>query len=325
MHAALQVTGTAEVVLPCSDLPATIEFFVTVLGFRIELISPADEPEVATLSGHGLHVRLAPGGGDPGRIRLACAGTEPPATRELLAPNGTRIELVAAQAPPPLPALAPAFTLTRERDAPGMVIGRAGMRYRDLIPGRLGGRYIASHIAIPDGGPVGDWVHYHRVRFQMIYCRRGWVRVAYEDQGEPFVLRAGDCVLQPPGIRHRVLEASAGLEVIEIGSPARHDTLADHALDLPNDRRDPDRDHAGQRFVRHVAQGASWQPIGAGDYERRDTGIGAATRGLAQAGVVQGDGCLGREMVAAYLLQHQITGEDYLGGDGFAAVQLDVG
>ena len=108
------------------------------------------------------------------------------------------------------------------------------MLYRDLIPGRLGGRYIASHITIPEGGPVADWVHYHRVAFQMIYVRRGWVRVVYEDQGEPFVMHAGDLVLQPPEIRHRVLESSPGLEVIEIGCPALHETLADHELELPN-------------------------------------------------------------------------------------------
>jgi hypothetical protein len=48
------------------------------------------------------------------------------------------------------------------------------MQYRDLLPSRLGGRYIASHIRIPDGGPVPDYVHYHRVRFQMIFCKAGW-------------------------------------------------------------------------------------------------------------------------------------------------------
>jgi hypothetical protein len=47
------------------------------------------------------------------------------------------------------------------------------MLYRDLVPSRLGGRYIASHISIPGGGPVADWVHYHRIAFQMIYVRRG--------------------------------------------------------------------------------------------------------------------------------------------------------
>ena len=93
------------------------------------------------------------------------------------------------------------------------------MLYRDLIPGRLGGRYIASHITIPEGGPVADWVHFHRIAVQMIVVRRGWVRVVYEDQGEPFVMNAGDLVLQPPEIRHRVLESSPGLEVVEIGCP----------------------------------------------------------------------------------------------------------
>ena len=54
--------------------------------------------------------------------------------------------------------------------------------------------------------------------------------VVYEDQGEPFVMREGDLVLQPPEIRHRVLESSPGLEVIEIGAPAVHATFADHEL-----------------------------------------------------------------------------------------------
>jgi hypothetical protein len=40
------------------------------------------------------------------------------------------------------------------------------MRYRDLIPGGSGGRYIASHITIDEGGPVSDWVHFHRIALQ---------------------------------------------------------------------------------------------------------------------------------------------------------------
>ena len=134
--------------------------------------------------------------------------------------------------PDGLPPFAPEFVLTRAGAIAGQ--GRAGMLYRDLIPGRLGGRYIASHITIPDGGPVADWVHYHRVALQMIFVRRGWVRVVYEDQGEPFVMHEGDLVLQPPEIRHRVLESSPGLEVVEISAPALHETFADHELELPN-------------------------------------------------------------------------------------------
>ena len=110
--------------------------------------------------------------------------------------------------------------------------GRAGMLYRDLIPSRLGGRFIASHISIPTGGEVPDYVHFHKVRFQMIYCIFGWAKLVYECQGEPFVMNAGDCVLQPPEIRHRVLETSDKFEVLEIGCPAIHETFADHELPL---------------------------------------------------------------------------------------------
>jgi quercetin dioxygenase-like cupin family protein len=159
------------------------------------------------------------------------------------------------------------------------------MIYRDLIPGRLGGRYIASLITIPDAGPVADWVHYHRVALQMIFVRDGWVRVVYEDQGEPFVMRAGDLVVQPPGIRHRVLESSGGLEVVEISCPALHETLADHEMTLPNDRVDPEREFGGQCFLRHVAAETSWTPFGGG--EARKTGLGRATNGLADARMVR--------------------------------------
>jgi quercetin dioxygenase-like cupin family protein len=161
------------------------------------------------------------------------------------------------------------------------------MLYRDLIPDRQGGRFIASHIRIPDGGPVPDYVHYHKVRFQMIFCVRGWVRVVYEDQGPPFVLREGDCVLQPPQIRHRVLECSPGLEVVEISCPAEHDTFAEHEIALPTAALRPDRDFGGQRFVRHEAAQARWGPWRLEGFEARDIGIGAATGGLAGAHVVR--------------------------------------
>src|SRR6185295_6532342 len=109
---------------------------------------------------------------------------------------------------------------------------------------------------------VPDYVHYHRVRFQMIYCAKGWVKVVYEDQGPPFVLEEGDCVLQPPGIRHRVLESSPGLEVVERGSPAEHETLVDHELALPTGSVLAEREFGGQSFVRHVAARAAWHRNG---------------------------------------------------------------
>jgi quercetin dioxygenase-like cupin family protein len=152
------------------------------------------------------------------------------------------------------------------------------MLYRDLIPSRLGGRYIASHISIPEGGPVSDWVHYHRIALQMIYVRRGWVRVVYQDGGEPFTMQEGDLVIQPPGIRHRVLESSAGLEVVEITAPAVHATYADHELELPNGSN-PGRIYGGQRFLHHVAAETPWVPTNGG--EAQETEVEVATSGLA--------------------------------------------
>jgi len=170
--------------------------------------------------------------------------------------------------------------LERRAEAPLPDTGRAGMVYRDLLPEREGGRYIASHITIPEGGPVPDYVHHHDVRFQVIHCVRGWVRVVYEDQGGPFTMHAGDTVLQPPHIRHRVLESSPGLEVFEVTGPAEHPTFVEHEIALPTTAVDAERDFAGQRFVRHELATATWTPWRADGFEAADTGIGAATAGL---------------------------------------------
>ena len=242
------------------------------------------------ITGYGLRIRLQRGGGGaPGVLRLLCHDPAAIAggASELLAPNGTRIELAPWDSPLVLPPLRPSFVLTSRDDGSPWRVGRAGMRYRDLIPDRQGGRFIASHIVIPEGGPVPDYVHFHRVRFQMIYCYRGWVRVVYEDQGPPFVMKEGDCVLQPPRIRHRVLEASPGLEVIEIGCPADHETEADPELELPTKPVRPDRDFDGQRFVRHEVATATWAPGRIEGFESRDLGIGAATSGVAGASVAR--------------------------------------
>jgi mannose-6-phosphate isomerase-like protein (cupin superfamily) len=169
-------------------------------------------------------------------------------------------------------------------------VGRAEMRYRDLLPERQGGRFIASNIVIPDPGPVPDYVHHHDVRFQTIFCVRGWAQVVYEDQGPPFRLEAGDCVLQPPGIRHRVLESSAGLEVVEVTSPAAHQTFADEQLELPTPTLDSARVFGGQRFVRHRAAQARWKPWRLAGFECREAGIGPATGGLGEVRVARSTG-----------------------------------
>ena len=288
----------AELLLPSRDLPADLAFFRERLGFRLDAIFPADDPAQALLSGHGMRVRLERGAAHaPGLIRLHCEdpGAFGNGVRELSAPNGTRIELRDLHPRLERPPTRHALVVQRQgADGGAWGVGRAGMHYRDLIPGRLGGAIIASHIRIPEAGPVPDDVHYHIAAFQLIYCYRGWVELVYEDQGPPFRLEAGDCLIQPPRIRHRVLESSAGLEVIEIAVPAEHLTALDHALTLPTSQLRPDRDFGGQRFCRHAACDAVWGTGRLPGFSACDTGIFAATRGVANAQVARrtegGDG-----------------------------------
>lgn len=238
--------------ITCDDLNACVEHYTKQLGYRLDMIKPADAPCEALMSKGRESVRLVLSSNFSWPLR----GEEP---TEI----GTQNEWVR---------------------------GRAGMEYRDLIPGRLGGRIIASHIRIRDGGEVADYVHYHKVEFQVIYCKAGSIKVVYEDQGGPFWLNPGDCVLQPPEIRHRVLECTANSEVIEIGVPAVHETWIEHDITLPTAASNSERVFCGQSFVRHIAEDAVWKQSEYDEFEVRETGISAATGGLANVCVYRTSG-----------------------------------
>ena len=318
----------AEAHLATRDLTADLAFFAG-LGFRLDRILPADDPRVAVLSGHGLRLRLERGEGPPGSLGILAddpvliAG----GARELTAPGGARVTIGPLDPPLVLPPTEHAFVVRRLADGAPWVVGRAGMEYRDLVPGRLGGAMIASHIRIPQGGPVPDMVHFHKVGFQLIFCIRGWVDVVYEDQGPPRRLHPGDCFIQPPEIRHRVLTASDGLEVIEIGVPAEHLTEIDHAMELPTPVTRPDRDWAGQRFVHNRAEGAEWGPFRLPGYLCRDTTIAENSGGVASVQVVrkgQGNPAMTRHD-ADILFGFVMSGTMVLQGEGAGPHPLAAG
>ena len=320
----------AEVVLPSSALREDIAFFTTRLGMRMDMIYPADDPRVAVFSGHGLSVRLdVDAGAAPGRIRILSDDPDSFAdgAPALTAPGGTQVELAARNPPLHMPDTVHSFVVRRLADQAPWVIGRAGMHYRDLIPDRLGGSIIASHIRIPDGGPVPDMVHYHTVGFQLIFCYRGWVDLVYEDQGDPFRLHAGSCVIQPPQIRHRVLFASDNIEVIEIGVPAEHITTIDHEMTLPNGPAKPDRRFQGQRFVHHKVEDAVWGPFRVPGFAARDTGIAEGTRGVAGVQVARAGTTVPAvtRHDADILFNFVLEGTMTLTGEGHAPVSLTAG
>lgn len=280
----------AMVHMGSETLEPTLSFFTATLGFRIDAIFPADGPKTALLSGHGMALQLSVGVPNTlPRLTFLCDDPERVAggQREVTAPNGTVVRFASANPPMKQPPTVQSLVFSHADEGDHWAVGRAGLRYRDLLPERHGGAFIASHIRILDGGPVPDYVHYHKIRFQMIFCRKGWVRVLYEGQGGPMVLHAGDCVLQPPMIRHRVLESSAGAEVVEIGTPAEHITIADHELALPSPDLPPGHLFGDQRFVRHDASTAPWKAWRVEGFEYQDTGIGGATDGLAGVRVVR--------------------------------------
>ena len=285
-------TTKAEVLLPTKELRNDLPFFTKTLGMRLESIYPADDPTNACFSGYGLQVRIDKSVDiPPGTLRILTDDIEGFAEGQttLVAPNGTTIEIARLTTTVEQPETKHEFAIRRLRDEAPWVIGRAGMHYRDLIPTRLGGSIIASHIRIPDGGPVPDMVHYHIVGFQLIFCYKGWVDILYEDQGEMIRLHAGDCVTQPPEIRHRVCHASADIEVIEIGVPAEHVTTIDHVLKLPTVHGDPNREWQGQKFVHHVKAKADWMPFRVPGFTCCDTGISEGTKGVAGIQVAKFD------------------------------------
>ncbi|MFN3823169.1 MAG: cupin domain-containing protein [Pseudorhodobacter sp.] len=318
----------AEICLPARDLKDELAFFTRQLGFRLDAIWPADDPKVAVVSGHGLRLRLDMlCGAHPGHILIATDRPEGFGASRLTSPAGTDIEITELVPTLALPATQHAFVVRRLADGAPWVVGRAGMQYRDLIPSRLGGSIIASHIRIPDGGPVPDMVHFHRVGFQLIFCIRGWVDVVYEDQGGPIRLHPGDCFIQPPEIRHRVLEASDGIEVIEIGVPAEHVTEIDHRMTLPTPHLRPDRVWQGQRFVHNRAEGALFSPFRLPGFVARDTTIHANTGGVASVMVARPDG--GQTQTMAHdgdiLFTYVLSGEMTVEAAGHPPAQLAAG
>lgn len=108
---------------------------------------------------------------------------------------------------------------------------RAFFEYRDLgIRDATRGAFGAHVIrAVPGKHPEPKW-HSHDLAFQMVYILKGWVRFEYEDIGE-VELRPGDCVHQPPRVRHREVAHSDDLELIEITGPAEFETASAEGIE----------------------------------------------------------------------------------------------
>jgi uncharacterized RmlC-like cupin family protein len=66
--------------------------------------------------------------------------------------------------------------------------------------------------------------HFHDVEFQMIYVLKGWIKSEFDGEGV-VTMREGSCWLQPPRIKHTVLDYSDDCELLEIILPADFETV----------------------------------------------------------------------------------------------------
>ena len=103
---------------------------------------------------------------------------------------------------------------------------RGFFQYRDLgINDATSGDFGANVIRASAGAHAkGEW-HFHKLKFQMVYVLKGWVKFEYKGEGT-FTFHKGDTVYQPPEIHHREIEHSEDLELIEITSPANFETIS---------------------------------------------------------------------------------------------------
>ncbi|HXV06582.1 MAG TPA: cupin domain-containing protein [Burkholderiales bacterium] len=123
------------------------------------------------------------------------------------------------------------FSASYAKDAVYRTGLRDFMEYRDLgIEEATHGRFRAHVIRVKEDHRGGDQdlhttgLHQHLCDFQMFYVLKGWIKFVYEGQKAERIFRAGDCVLQPPGIVHNEIACSDDVEVLEIYSPAVHET-----------------------------------------------------------------------------------------------------
>ena len=122
------------------------------------------------------------------------------------------------------------FSANYAKDAVFKTGLRDFMEYRDLGISDATHGQVHAHLIRVKPGQEGDQdmhttgAHQHLVDFQFFYVVKGWIKFVYEGQEGEMTFNAGDCVLQPSAIRHNELACSDDLEVLEIYSPAIHET-----------------------------------------------------------------------------------------------------
>jgi quercetin dioxygenase-like cupin family protein len=119
------------------------------------------------------------------------------------------------------------FVASHLKDAAFKTGLRSYAAYRDLNVEKATGGAVQAHVIRLLGKcdpKVVSIPHYHGVQFQMLYMLKGWMIGEYDGAGR-VKMTAGSCWIQPPGIRHQVIDYSDGCEMVEIILPANFATV----------------------------------------------------------------------------------------------------
>lgn len=103
---------------------------------------------------------------------------------------------------------------------------RSYAKYRDLGMSKATNGLLQAHVIrlLPPCDPkVVSKRHYHDVDLQMIYVLKGWIKGEYD--GQVVTMREGAAWLQPPRIKHTVLDYSDDCELLEMIVPADFKTV----------------------------------------------------------------------------------------------------
>jgi mannose-6-phosphate isomerase-like protein (cupin superfamily) len=138
----------------------------------------------------------------------------------------TKTRALPAAKPRPRPKQRIAISHHREEDfkADGL---RTYAQYRDLGIAAASHGLAQAHV-IRLVGPCNpaevSKLHFHDVKFQMVYVLKGWIKTYMEGQGET-LMKEGSAWTQPPRIKHLIMDYSDDVELLEVILPAEFKTV----------------------------------------------------------------------------------------------------
>jgi hypothetical protein len=146
-----------------------------------------------------------------------------PSSRRRVTKRGKRAHKTAAKARP----RKQAFVVSHHSPDAFEAGLRRYAQYRDLGVAAATNGLARAHVIkmVPPCDPAEvSKRHYHDVEFQLVYVLKGWIKGEYDGAGI-VTMREGSCWLQPPKIKHAVLDYSDDCELLEIILPADFATV----------------------------------------------------------------------------------------------------